>query len=96
MQRAKPKKKSEHLRPAKNPMELVTDTNYLNLAVFIRILYTCYGWRKKRLSDALEAYAALMQELADKRSTVKSLVDDTKKLTGFDVKELLDEVFRND
>ena len=79
----------------KSPFELVRDTNKLNLSVTVRILYTVFGFRKKRLERFLEAYISLMQELSDKRSTVRSLSKDTEDLTGIDTMALLDEVFEN-
>ena len=92
MKRVKKPKKSSADKPAKTPHELVSQTNYLNLAIMVRILYMCYGWRKKRLSDFCEAYLALIREIIDKRSTVRVFIKDTFELTGVDVYSLLDSV----
>lgn len=87
------KNKQPTHKPGKTPFQTVQLTNYLNLAIMIRTLYQVYGWRKKRISDFLESYIALMQEVADSRSTVPQFVHDTKELTGIDVKKLLNEVY---
>lgn len=89
--RAKNKKPATH-RPVKTPFDIVKTTNYLHLAVIVRVLWTVYGWRSKRTLDFLEAYLSLMQEVADHRNTVQGLIRDTKALTGIDVVKLLDEV----
>ena len=90
MIRAKNKKPKTH-RPTKTPFEIVKMTNYLHIAIIVRILWTVYGWRSKRIADFLEAYLSLMQEIGDKRNTVQGLIKDTKDLTGIDVVKLLDE-----
>lgn len=90
--KAKKKTKPTKMR---SPFELVRDTNKLNLSITVRILYTVFGFRKKRLETFMEAYISLMQELSDKRSTVRSLSKDTEDLTGIDTMALLDEVFEN-
>lgn len=92
MKRVKKPKKSAADKPAKTPHELVSQTNYLNLAIMVRILYMCYGWRSKRLSDFCEAYLALIREIIDKRSTARVFIKDTFELTGVDVYSLLDSV----
>ena len=67
-------------------------TNYLHLAVIVRVLWDVYGWRSKRVADFLEAYLSLMQEVADKRNSVNGIIRDTKDLTGIDVVKLLDDI----
>lgn len=89
--RSKNKKPKTH-RPTKTPFEIVKMTNYLHLAIIVRILWTVYGWRSKRIADFLEAYLSLMQEVADHRNSVNGLIKDTKEMTGIDVVELLDDV----
>ena len=91
MIRAKNKKPKTH-RPTKTPFEIVKMTNYLHLAVIVRVLWDVYGWRSKRVADFLEAYLSLMQEVADKRNSVNGLIKDTKDLTGVDVVKLLDDI----
>ena len=89
--RSKNKKPRTH-RPTKTPFEIVKMTNYLHLAIIVRILWTVYGWKSKRIADFLEAYLSLMQEIGDKRNTVQGLIKDTKDLTGIDVVKLLDDI----
>lgn len=89
--RAKNKKSPTH-RPTKTPFEIVKTTNYLHLAIIVRILWTVYGWRSKRILDFLEAYLSLMQEVVDRRNSITGLIKDTKEMTGIDVVELLDSV----
>lgn len=89
--RSKNKKPKTH-RPTKTPFEIVKTTNYLHMAVIVRVLWTVYGWRSKRIADFLEAYLSLMQEVADKRNSVNGLIKDTKDLTGVDVVKLLDDI----
>ena len=89
--RSKNKKPKTH-RPTKTPFEIVKTTNYLHLAIIVRILWTVYGWRSKRILDFLEAYLSLMQEVVDRRNSVTGLIKDTKEMTGIDVVELLDSV----
>ena len=90
--KAKKKKPAQHHRPTKTPFEIVKMTNYLNLAVMIRTLYTVYGWRNKRLGNFIEAYIALLEEVGQGNS-VNGLIRDTKDLTGIDVKAFLDEIW---
>ena len=78
----------------KTPFQIVKTTNYLHLAVIVRTLYTVYGWRKKRIFDFIEAYIALMQEVFDGRSNINQLILDTEEMTGFNVKKILDEVYK--
>lgn len=66
--------------------------NKLNLAVLIRVLYTCYGWREKRIKDFLMMYLSLMQEVRDGRTTIKQQIRDSYELTGFDAEELLNSL----
>lgn len=79
-------------KPQRKSPDYVRLSNYLNLAIVIRTLWTVYGWRSKRIADFLGAYLALMMEVADKRSSVWQEVNDCKDLTGIDVKQLLDEI----
>lgn len=66
--------------------------NKLNLAILIRVLYTCYGWREKRIKDFLMMYLSLMQEVRDGRTTIKQQIRDSYELTGFDAEELLNSL----
>ena len=34
----------------------------------VRVMYMCYGWRKKRLDALCEAYVALIDEFGSHRS----------------------------
>lgn len=89
------KKPTQQKRPTKEPVEIVEDTNYLNLAIFIRVLNKDFGFGKKRLQTALESYLALMEEIADRRATVQDQITATKVLTGIDCREFLNYVLSN-
>lgn len=90
--RAKKKKGRAIDRPAKTPFEIVKTANYLNLAIMIRRLKTVYNWEDEQIAEYLESYISLMDEIG-KRNTVSGLIQETKELTGIDVKEFLDEVW---
>lgn len=79
--------------PQRDPFEIVMLSNYLNMAIVIRTLWTEYGWKDKRIARFLEGYLALMQEVADGRRKVWQEIEDYKNLTGVDVKKLLDELY---
>lgn len=91
MIRAKNTKPATH-KPAKTPFEIVKQTNYLHLAIIVRVLWTVYGWRSKRITNFLEAYLSLMEEIVDKRNTVIRMIRETFELTGIDVVKLLDDI----
>lgn len=74
------------------PFQIVQLANKLNLAILIRVLYTCYGWREKRIKDFLMMYLSLMQEVRDGRTTIKQQIRDSYELTGFDAEELLNSL----
>lgn len=79
--------------PKRDPFEIVMLSNYLNMAIVIRTLWTEYGWKDRRIARFLEGYLALMQEIADGRVSVQQGIADCKNLTGVDVKKLLDELY---
>lgn len=81
-------------KKTKTPFQVVKATNYLHLAVIVRTLYMVYGWRKKRIFDFLRAYIALVQEVSEGRSSINQFILDTEELTGFNVKTILDEVYK--
>lgn len=89
--RAKKSKKKGIHKPVRTPFEIVKVTNYLNLAIMVRCLYTVFDWQREQLDEFMEAYLALMQETADHRVSIKQSIKDTKELTGIDVEKLLDE-----
>lgn len=91
MKRAK-NKKAPIKRPTKTPFEIVKTTNYLHFAILIRVLWTVYGYRSKRIANFLEAYVALFAEIADKRNTVTQTIKETKEITGVDVVKLVDSL----
>ena len=91
MKRAKKPKKPLSDRPTKTPLMYVTQTNYVNLAIMVRTLHMVYDWTKEELLEFCEAYVALVGEFGDHRTGVAQFVRDTEKLTGIDVKKLLDE-----
>lgn len=74
------------------PFQWIQLANKLNLAVLVRVLYTCYGWREKRIKDFLEAYLSLMEEWKDGRTTIKQQIKDSYELTGFDAEALLNSL----
>ena len=86
-------KKKKSKKPQREPFEIVMLSNYLNMAIVIRTLWTEYGWRDKRIARFIDGYLALMQEVADGRATVQSEIADCKALTGVDVKKLIDELY---
>lgn len=94
MQRAKKPKKSPIHKPAKSPLDIVKTCNYLSLAIIVRCLWDCYGWRNKRITQFVEAYLALLNEVVDKRNSIEGMIRDTKERTGIDVRKLIDELYR--
>ena len=79
--------------PQRDPFEIVMLSNYLNMAIVVRTLWTEYGWKDRRIARFIEGYLALMQEIADGRVSVQQGIADCKTLTGVDVKKLLDELY---
>ena len=89
--RAKKKKKPSSKRlQGKQAWEVVQQADYLMLSVAIRYLYTVKGWRKKRIDEFLEGVTSILREIADGRSTVMKCVSETEELTGYNVKEIVD------
>lgn len=93
MLRVKKKKTRKERKPIVDPFDIVMKTNYLNMAIMIRNMYTIYGYRTKRLAKLVEAHLALMAEVADGRITVDQAVKDCKDLTGIDVAKMIDELY---
>ena len=91
MKRVKKQKKPISDRPTKTPLMYVTQTNYVNLAIMVRTLQMVYDWTKEELLEFCEAYVALIDEFGSHRTNVSQFIRDTEKLTGIDVKELLDK-----
>lgn len=91
--RTKKRKKSAIHKPTKTPLDIVTTTNYLWLAMILRSLYTVYGWRTKRIADFIECIVSLLEEIHDGRTNVAEFIKDTEKMTGFNAKKILDELF---
>lgn len=94
MKRCKKPKKPISDRPTKTPLMYVTQTNYVNLAIMVRTLHMCYDWTKEELLEFCEAYVALIDEFGSHRTNVSQFIRDTEKLTGIDVKKLLDDAVR--
>lgn len=88
--RAKKKRKN---KPQLKPFEIVMMSNYLNMAIVVRTMWTVYGWKNRRIAGFIESYLSIMQEVADGRRTVKDEVDDCLQLTGINVKKLIDELY---
>ena len=72
--------------------EAVRNANYVAFAITVRCL-KCFGFGKKRIETFLEAYLALVQELADHRCTPEGTIQATLELTGVDAKKMMDEVY---
>lgn len=79
--------------PKRDPFEIFMTSNYLNMAIVVRTLWTEYGWKDRRIARFIGGYLALMQEIADGRVSVQQGIADCKTLTGVDVKKLLDELY---
>ena len=96
MQRVKKQKKrpSKKIVQGKEAWEYVKQTELLMINIFIRTMWTVYGWRRKRIMDFLEANLALLQEVADGRTSVQKMGKDTKEITGIDAEELLNELYK--
>ena len=47
------KKPNQQKRPTREPVDIVRDTNYLNLAIFIRVLNKDFGFGKKTITDGI-------------------------------------------
>lgn len=94
MSKSKKRKPSSTGIKGMTPFQLVHLAGKLHVAMFIRVMYTCYGWREKRIKDFLEMYLVLFEEFADGRTTIKQQVRDCYELTGFDPDELLNEVIQ--
>lgn len=87
------KKRNKPAREHGASFEMVRKANLLNLSINIIIMKTMYGFGKKRLSDYVEAYMALMTEVSDQRASVEELIKSCREITGFDAEELMDDVF---
>jgi len=87
----KKKRPAQHRTNIKDmtPNRIVKMVNYLHLSLIIRTLYTCYGWRDKRIKDFLLAYIVLFEEVHDGRNSISGAINDCRELTGIDVVELL-------
>ena len=94
--KAKKKKKSKAKQPPRDTKErwdLIRISNYVTLAIVLRVLWTVYDWRHKRIAYFLEAYMSLLAE--SHKFGVWKLIRETKELTGIDVKELIDGVYED-
>lgn len=89
-----PRAKKKKTKAQREPLEIFMTSNYLNMAIVVRTLWTEYGWKDRRIARFIEGYLALMQEIADGRVSVQQGIADCKTLTGVDVRDLIDEVFR--
>lgn len=89
------KKKTNPNENKKSRLELVSLTNYLNLSIIIRTLKTVYDKNDTEIFEFLQSYMALMDEVSDKRCNVYEFIDDTKKMTGIDVKKIADDAYKS-
>lgn len=97
MVRAKKPKKPSALRVPKDKrtvMDIVKNTNYVNISVLCLVLWDVYGWRKKRITDFFDAYIALLAESVDRRMGTKGFINYCYEKTGINVVELIDEMYR--
>lgn len=88
MQRAKIKNKKTDPEESKKRKMIVQMTNYLLMAVFIRTMVTVYDWDEDQIGELIEAVLALLQEVGDRRTSVRQLIRDTKDMTGYDVAQI--------
>ena len=88
---AKKKRPSSSVK-GMTPYQWISLANKFNLAILVRVLYTCYGWREKRIKDFLEMYLSLVEEWQDGRLTIKQAINDSYELTGFNAEELLNNL----
>lgn len=89
--RTKKKKKNAIHKPTNTPYEYVKTTNYLNISAMVRTLNLVYGWNKEQLDEFMESHMALLQEVSDHRTNIKTFVKDTEEMTGVNITELIDK-----
>ena len=92
--RARKKKKDEVRRPPKDREErwaIIRTATYVVIAAAVRLLWTEYGWRDKRIAFFLEGILSLLDE--SRRFGYERLLKDTYELTGVDIKQLVDEIY---
>lgn len=70
---------------------IVILTNYLNFAIFIRMLKTEFNFTDEMFSEVVESYAAYCEEINDGRSGLWEFINDTQRLTKIDVKTFIDD-----
>lgn len=85
-----PRAKPRSNKPDERVFTAVKRTNYLNLAITIRCLKTVFGFTDEQIADYMDSHIVLMEEVG-LTNTVGGVIQDTKALTGIDVKKILDE-----
>ena len=94
----KKKEKNKSIIKGVDTSHIIRMTNYLNLACLITALWETNiledrELKKEEVLKVIEAYKIYLQEAADHRQTVLGAVEACKFLSGFDVIEIIDEVF---
>jgi hypothetical protein len=89
------KKPKKQQKPVKDPVMMITNANYLNMAIFFLTLNKEFGFGRKRLAEVLESYLALMDNISRKGMTVGEMLVWCKEETGIDVIPFLDDVMMN-
>ena len=92
----KAKKSKKTKRPIEQVprFEIIKLQNLLHISIMVRVLWTVYGWREKRIGYFLEAYMSLLGEVWDQRCTVNQMIDGTKDMTGHDIRQLVDDMIK--
>ncbi len=80
---------AKKIRTKPTTRETICKCTELNFAITIRNLIMVFDFTPEQLNIFCEGYAALMDEVDDKRCSIKDFVDDTTNMTGVDVQELL-------
>lgn len=70
------KKSKKQKRPIEQVprFEIIKLQNLLHISIMVRVLWTVYGWREKRIGYFLEAYMSLLGEVWDQRCTVSAVI----------------------
>lgn len=89
------KKPKKQQKPVKDPVMMITNANYLNMAIFFLTLNKENGFGRKRLALVLESYLALMDNIGRRGMTVRDMVKWCAEETGIDVRPFLDDVMMN-
>ena len=91
-------KKKKHPANKLPTEQIIRMTNYMNLAIFVTSLWETAVLDDKELKSdyvkkVVTAYKIYLEEMVDKRQTINGSIEACKALTGFDVIDIVDEVF---